>query len=465
MRRTLIVVAVCAAAFALAWSQRSVISDSLCSAKMGFWLCETRGLTYVDGRIEVRFWHSMSGTNGQAIDKMADDFNESQDQYHVEPIYQGGYPQSLKKLVSSFGTSSMPTMVQLDDIEVQFMIDSLAVTPVQQFIEIETFDLSDYDPRALAYYTVDDMLYAMPFNLSGPVLYYDKRAFEEAGLDPEKPPRTLDDVRAYSERLLTRNDDGSIKRNGISLAINAWYFEQMLAKQGALYANNENGRGDRATAVSFDSPAGREILAWWQEMVHEGLATNMGRDALQAMLNVLTGKSAMTIASTGSLQSVLIAIGPENAARFGVGALPAPASPQGGIVLGGAAVWIMNDRPTEEQQGAWEFLKYATQPSVQALWHVRTGYFPVRLSSWNMGRAAKLHKDYPQFTVARQQVLDSPLNNVTAGAVLGPFTQVRESVELAFEQVLVGGETPDEAMERARDESNRAIERYNRSVE
>ena len=134
------------------------------------------------------------------------------------------------------------------------------------------------------------------------------------------------------------------------------------------------------------------------------------------------------------------------------------------MVLGGAAMWIMSDRPDIEQRGAWEFLKYATQPQVQAQWHFDTGYFPVRVSSWDMEPAASLHRDFPQFTVARDQVLRSPSNKITAGAVIGPFTQVRETISEAFERVLVGGETPEEALDRARSESNRAIDRYNRSV-
>ncbi len=435
--------------------------------------CAARGLTYVDGRIEVRFWHSMGGANLDAAEKMVSGFNASQEKYRVVHIYQGDYPQSLKKLVSSFGTSAMPTMIQLDDIEVQFMVDSHAVTPVQKFIDRELqgadvahgypppFDLSDFEPRALAYYTVDGILYSMPFNLSGPILYYNKSVFEQAGLDPGKPPTTFDEIRQYSEKLRAKNPDGY----GIALSINPWFFEQMLAKQGALYANSGNGREGRATGVAFDSPEGREILTWWQDMVDSHLAKNYGRDSLQALVSVLSGESAMTIGSTGSLRGVLVAIGPENAARFGAGPLPAPYSPEGGIVLGGASIWIMSGRPEAEQEGAWEFLKYATRPDIQAQWHVDTGHFPVRVSAWDIEPAASLHKDFPQFTVARDQVMESPVNSATEGAVIGPFTQVRDTIEKAFEQVLVGGKTPEEALDSAREEADRAIERYNRSIE
>ena len=434
--------------------------------------CGGGGTRYSGDRVEVVFWHSMGGLNGDALQTMIDGFNDSQDEYRVRAIFQGGFADSLKKFVSSFGTDSMPAMVQLDDIQLRFMVDSEATVAPQSFIERDAasgdtsslqLDLPDIEPRAIDYYTLDGALRAVPFNLSGPVLYYDRDAFREAGLDPERPPTTLDEVRAYSERLLARDAGGAIVRNGIALNISPWYFEQMLAKQGALYANNGNGREDLATDVVFDGPAGEEILAWWGGMVDDGLATNVGRQGLQALLAVLTGKSAMAIESTAVMRSVLAALG-AGASRFGAGPLPAPQGEGGGIVLGGAAVWITRDRPEEEQLGAWEFLKYATQPQVQAQWHFDTGYFPVSTSAWDLEPAATLHRDFPQFAAAREQVLLSPRNPVTAGAVVGPFTQVRDSVSEAFERVLVGGETPAKALERAAEEADRAIERYNRSV-
>jgi sn-glycerol 3-phosphate transport system substrate-binding protein len=452
---------------------RVITASLLCFAALALSACGESGPRHRDGRVEVIFWHSMGGVNGDALERMADGFNSSQGEFHVRPVFQGGFADSLKKLVSSFGTASMPVLIQLDDIQLRFMVDSEATAPVQDFIDGEeerapqsglTVELADFEPRAIAYYSLDGKLRAMPFNLSGPVLYYDKNAFRDAGLDPERPPATLEDVRAYSEQLLRRNDAGEIIRNGIALNISAWYFEQMLAKQGAQYANNGNGRDALATEVRFDGPEGEAILAWWDDMVESGLATNVGQQGLQALLSVLSGKSAMAIESTAAMRSILQALGPA-AANVGAGPLPAPYSPDGGIVLGGAAAWIMSDRPEIEQRGAWEFLKYATQPEIQAQWHADTGYFPVRVSAWDLEPAATLHREVPQFTAAREQFLRSPVNRATEGAVIGPFTQVRESVVEAFEQVLVGGKSPRDAINAAADEANRAIERYNRSVE
>jgi ABC-type glycerol-3-phosphate transport system substrate-binding protein len=97
------------------------------------------------------------------------------------------------------------------------LIDSREIAPVQDFIDRESFDLSDFEPRLLDYYRVGDRLYSMPFNVSNPVLLYEKNSFREAGLDPEKPPQTLEELTEYSRKLVKRDSQGNVTRSGIAL--------------------------------------------------------------------------------------------------------------------------------------------------------------------------------------------------------------------------------------------------------
>jgi sn-glycerol 3-phosphate transport system substrate-binding protein len=419
-----------------------------------------------DGPVRIELWHSMSATLVAALQRMIDEFNASQTQYQVEAVFQGSYTDSLNKLISSMGAGNIPAIIQLDDVSTQIMIDSGAVVPMQEFIDAEGYDLSDFEPKGLAYYTQDGVLYSMPFNVAGPILYYDRFAFQEAGLDPDRPPATLDEVRQYSEQLLVRNDQGEITRSGIALQISGQIFEQMLAKQGALYANNGNGREGRATEVAFDSDAGKQIIEWWDEMVDSGLAMSTGRSGLDAMLAVASGRAAMAIESTAALSAVvaLIAVAGEDPARLGTGPLPAPAGEAGGIALGGASLWILKERPEEEQQGAWAFMKFAMSPEQQAQWHADTGYFTSRISAYDLPPAVQRRQQFPQFETAVKQLHDSPVNDATRGALLGPFNEVRDILTRAFEQVLSGGVDPASELEQAADEANNAIKEYNRTA-
>jgi sn-glycerol 3-phosphate transport system substrate-binding protein len=439
--------------------------------------CNDITVSHVDGRVKVTLWHSFTGSPADAVQAMADKFNDSQDTYFAEPSYQGEYSESLKKLVSSFGTNEMPSIVVMHDVATQFMIDSKIIVPAQDLADSEppppigdphAFRINDFEPRGLAYYTIGDTLYSLPFNFSGQILYYDKAAFRDAGLDPERPPGTLDEVREYSRRLLKENEQGEITRNGIALTISPWTFEQMLAKGSALYANNGNGREGRATATAFESQEGEAVLQWWRDMIDSGLAEDATGATGGPLLALATGKSAMAIASTAAIKDafqILAGINPALVERFGTGPLPGPPSSEGGVVLGGAAAWMISERPEEEQRGAWEFLKFATRADVQAQFHVDTGYFPVRVSSWNLEPAASLHEQFPQYSTARDQLLRSPINPATNGAVIGPFSLVRESVSEAFEHVLLEGDSPKDALREAAEESDREIERYNRFAE
>jgi sn-glycerol 3-phosphate transport system substrate-binding protein len=428
--------------------------------------CGAEDLRDDNGRYRIELWHSMSGPLTGALDRLVMDFNASQTEYRVEAVFQGSYVESLNKLIASLRGGDVPALIQLDDVSTQIMIDSGEIVPVQEFIDAEAYDLSDFDPRALSYYSQGGVLYSMPFNLAGPILYYDRRAFEEAGLDPNQPPRTLDEVRAYSEQLMVRNERGEVTRAGIALQISPWLFEQMLAKQGALYVDGANGRQERASEALFASAQGRAIIEWYDEMVESGLAIGTGRSGTDAMLAVAQGRAAMAMESTAALGAVvaLIAVSGEDPARLGTGPLPAPEGEGGGIVLGGASLWLLRDRPEEVQRGAWAFLKFAMEPEQQAQWHADTGYFTSRLSAYDLPAAVRRRQQFPQFETAVRQLRDSPDNTATQGALVGPFNEVRSLVVRAFEEVLGGGADPDLALERAAEEATDVIQEYNRTA-
>lgn len=419
------------------------------------------------GPVTITLWHSMGSPLSGSLQRIVDEFNASQTRYQVEALYQGSYTDSLNKLIASIRSDNVPTLIQLDDVSTQIMIDSEETKPIQDFIDDEQYDLSDFDPKVLSYYQVDGKLYSMPFNLAGPILYYDKEAFRDAGLDPEKPPATLEEVRQYAERLLKRDAQGNVTRYGIALSISPWIFEQMLAKQGALYVNDENGRTGRATQVVFDSEQGKKILQWYDDMVQDGLALNSGRDGATAMLSVASGGSAMAMESTAALgvAVALIALSGEDPARLGTGPLPAPASDaEGGIILGGASFWMLRKAASDEQQGAWEFIKFAASPAQQAQWHADTGYFPSRLSAYDLPPAIERRRAFPQFETAVRQLRDSPDNPATQGALLGPFKNVRDRVTDAFERVLSTGADPGNELKAAAEEADNIITEYNRTA-
>lgn len=412
--------------------------------------------------VKLVFWYSVGGKVAEATKKLVADFNASHPDIQVEAVFQGSYDEALNKLKQSITSKSTPSVIQVYDIGTRFMIDSKAVVPAQTWIDKEKFDMSGYEPNILAYYTVDNKLYSVPFNTSTPILYYNKTMFKEAGLDPEKPPVTFEDVTAAAQKLTVKDGSGKVTRPGLAIAIYGWFFEQLLAEQNAAYANNGNGRDSLATGVAFQSPQGEKILTWWSDMVKNGSAANMGRKTADTQKAFIAGQTAMTLDSTGVLGDILEGVN----GKFEVGTafMPHPADVKGGVIIGGGSLWMLGGHSAAEEKAAWEFVKFMTAPKQQAYWHVQTGYFPVTKAAYDEELVKKNQEKYPQFKVAVDQLHSTPINRFTQGALLGVFTQARQEIESAIEQVLSGQASPSEALKKAGDTINGAMERYNQTV-
>ena len=418
--------------------------------------------------VTFTFWHSMTAANEQTLEALADRFNSTHPWARVNLVFQGTYQDNLNKVLASLGSQELPALTQLEDTTIQRMVDSGAIVPMYEFIERDNYDLSDFEPRIIAYYSVQDKLNSMPFNVSNPILYYNKKALEDVGLDPDKPPRTLQEVREYSEKLIQRDAGGNVTRSGISLEISPWYFEQMMAAHGDLYVNNENGREARATEALFNNEAGLDILTWWQEMVADDLAVNVGRNpsGLDALLAIGVERVVMTIGSSAALRSVvdILESGEFPNVELGTGPMPLLEGSEGGVVVGGASFWILKARPVAEQEAAWEFVKFLVEPQSQAEWYAGSGYLPIRRSALELEPSVQVQEEYPHFAIAVEQLQAAPGGPATAGAVIGPFAEIREAISSAIERMLLKGGSPEDVLRGAAEEANRALEDYARRV-
>lgn len=410
-----------------------------------------------DAPIKVTWWHSMGGSGGAAIEQLAADFNASQSDIQVEAVFQGSYDESLNKLKASMDTSSGPTLVQVYEIGSRFMIDTGAIQPMQKFIDEDQFDVSQFEENILGYYTFDGQLYSMPFNSSNPILYYNKDMFREAGLDPDNPPTTFEEVTEAAEALTGGGQYGA------SFQVYGWFMEQFFANQGAEYVNNGNGRDALATESLVNSEAGLKVLTWWKDLVDRGLALNLGRNGSDSQSAFAAGQVGMILASTASLRGILNSVGDKF--EVGTGFLPRPANAgEGGVIVGGASLYMMNNRPEAEQKAAWEFVKYLVAPERQAVWQAETGYFPITNKAYDQEIVVNNMTEFPQFQTAVNQLHATQLNTATKGAVMGVFPEARQIVETAIEEALNGVKSPQNALDDAAAAITDALAQYNRTV-
>ena len=411
----------------------------------------------------ITWWHAMSGVNGDALNKIVAGFNASQSKIKVEAIFQGTYDDLLAKLNTAIASNAAPALVQVYDIGQAYMRDSGQVVPMQAFIDRDKFDTKDFEPAVINYYKYQDKLQSMPFNASTPILYYNKDAFKEVGLDPAKPPVTFTEIADAAKKLTKKDASGATVRYGFGPSIYGWLFEQLMATSGGLYADNGNGRDNRATKVVYNNAQGKAILDWWKAGVDGGYFFNPGIDNDGAANAFNAQKTAMYIESTARLRGHITTIAGKW--ELGTGLYPRPDSKpkEGGNIIGGASLYIMKSRPAAEQQAAWEFVKYAMTPAVQGQWQSDTGYYPIVKAAYDTGPSKDWSTKYPQFLTAINEIRDSPQNRFTNGAVIGVMPQARTRVNKMIESVLLGKETSQAALDSAAAEMNAAIDKYNKA--
>lgn len=408
---------------------------------------------------ELTFWYSMGGKGGEAITALVDAFNESQDEIRVVAEYQGAYDDAVNKLKSSALGNAGPDIMQLYEIGTKWMIDSEYAIPMQDFIDEEGYDVSHLEENILDYYTIDDKLYSMPFNTSTPILYYNKTAFEEVGLNPEVAPTNFDEILEYSEKL-TKKSGNITERYGYAMQIYGWFFEQFLIKQQLDYANEGNGRDNQATAVTFDTNQGAlNIINGWKTLVDSGLIANFGRNGDAVTDSFASGKVAMTIASTASLTDIKSKI--NDTFELGTAYFPAVSSTdEGGVSIGGASLWIMDKGDDDKAKAAFEFIKFMVSADVQAQWAQATGYFSVNKEAYEIPSMVEYLNNNPEFQTAIDQLREP---NNQSGALLGVFSEARAAIEENIEKVLNNELSASEAVLNLTKTINQALEKYNKA--
>jgi sn-glycerol 3-phosphate transport system substrate-binding protein len=337
--------------------------------------------------------------------------------------------------------------------------------PIQDCVDATDYDTDDFIPRTLDYYTVGGVLQSMPWTISNPVLLYDRSAFRDAGLDPDDPPDTLEELRAAAQQIV----DTRTRPHGMSLLVQPYVMEFLYAKSGLPYVNNGGGRDGRATESLLDDEEAVEIWRWWHDMVDSGLALDVGVDpeGTQHLFAIGNKQSAITFESTPALGPIAAVLesGQFPGLEIGVGALPA-LRPGGGVPVGDGSLWIPESGSAAERAAAWRFIEYLVDTPQQARLHAssRGGYIPIRRSAAEDPTVTALWADAPELRIAFDQLLAGEDDPAASGSVIGDYQGVRDAVRDALVAMLSGDLTPQEAATQADEQATEAIQAYNRRV-
>jgi len=408
-------------------------------------------------KVEITWWHAMSGSRLKVVEAIVDEFNQTHPDIQLNALYTGKYAETLTKYVAAYRTGTAPNLVQVYEVGTQTMLDSGAIVPVYKVPGMlgEEWDWAQYVIPITNYYSTDGNLWSMPFNSSTAMLYYNKDLFAKAGLDPNKPPRTWAEVEEYGKKLV---ESGAVD-HALSFGWPGWVFEQMFSYHNQLFADHDNGRKGHAEKVLFNGPFGEMVLDTWARLAKENVFLYGGPE-YSANTAFVSGQIAMLIQSTSSLSGIT------KGADFKVGTTFLPrfeGYPRGNSVIGGGSLWVTKGQSQEELAAVWEFLKFLAREDVAVQWHKGTGYFPtVNNAVQELLNEGWFSKDQNYLTAFLQILSGRRDTPAATGVRLGPFVQIREIERAAIEKAVSGKMTPKQALDEAAAKANQLLAQYNK---
>ncbi|HYD96413.1 MAG TPA: sn-glycerol-3-phosphate ABC transporter substrate-binding protein UgpB [Noviherbaspirillum sp.] len=395
---------------------------------------------------EITWWHAMQGALGERVNGLADQFNKSQSDYRVTPVFKGSYDEAMAAAIAAYRAGNAPHILQVFEVGTATMMYAKgAIKPVTEVMKAagEKFDPAVYVPAVAGYYTAPngDMV-SFPFNSSTTVFYYNKDMFAKAGLNPDKAPATWQEVLAAAAKLKAGGEKCTYTTGWQSWV----HLESFSAWHNVEFASKNNGFGGLDARLKFNSPLHVKHIENLANWAKQGYFTYAGRKN-EPEAKFYSGECAMLTSSSSAYANIS-----KNAKfKFAVAPLPyysdEPGAPQN-TIIGGASLWVMSGKQTEEYKAVAKFFKFLSQPEVQAKWHQETGYLPITTAAYELTRKSGFYEKSPGPQVAVQQMIVKTTAK-SRGLRLGSFVQIRTIVDEELEQVWGGRKTAKEALDNA----------------
>ncbi len=393
---------------------------------------------------KLTLWHAYGGSFGEQFEALVQDFNSTHPDIGVEPSYGGNLFTMRDKLLTAIAGNAAPDVAQIDQFWSSELAETGAIVRMQDFIDADPdIQKDDILEKAWETATYNGEIWSMPFSLSNIALYYNKALFEQAGLDPEKPPATWEELVEAGKALTQDTDgDGTVDQWGLWFPLkinrgNVYYWFAFLWQAGGQIFDAD------FTRAEFNGPAGVEALRLWDDLVHKHGIVPLAppEQGFEA------GKIAMIFASTARLNRYLAALGSDK-----LGMAPMPGHRRRATGIGGANLAILST--AEDKQAAWEFVKWMTSPETNLRWSMETGYLPLRRSVIQSDTYQAYLEKEPRARTILQQMPDAVVRpNIPA------YAPASREVGLAIEDVLFNNADPQTALDAAAAKANALLER------
>ena len=408
------------------------------------------GAALADTEIDFYYPVQVGGPVTKVVDGYVQKFMEANPGITVAPIYAGNYNDTTTKALTAAKAGTPPAVAVLLATDVFTLIDEDVIDPIDDFIKTDEDKawLDGFMPAYLKSAQTEGHLWSVPFQRSTAVMYYNKQAFKEAGLDPEKYPVTWDEMVAAGKAVTAKDAAGQVTRWGVGIAGNVgsaqWLFGALVAHNGGTLVN------EAGTETYLTDPNVVEALQYWVDLstkdaIHPPGIFEWGT----APADFLAGRVAMIWHTTGNLANI------RKNATFDFGLAPFPGHPTPASVLGGGNLYIFKDASDEQKAAAYKLIQFLTSDEILADWAVQTGYVAPRDGSWETEAMKTYVADAPQALVALKQIPASvPEFSTHENA------RTTKILNDALAAALTGNKTAQAALAEAQDQIDRILKPY-----
>ena len=380
----------------------------------------------------LTFWHYWDGANGQALQKLIDQYQKDHPGVTIKAEFVPGSDLQTKLQTAITGRRT-PSMAIADLTNMPALVRSGALTALDPYAARSKVNLGDYFQGPMVYGQYQAHQYSLPVSASNLALYYNKDLFRQAGLDPNKPPKTWEELQAMSKVIRAKT-----KKQGYELFSQggegtSWQWQVFLWGAGGQILNKAN------TAAAFNSPAGVRALQYWVDLV-KNQSSSVSPWGLFGR-----GDSAMVMDGSWMTQFF-----PEQI-DFELGAAPFP-FPKGmkpATNMGGEQVFVFNS-DAATQQAAWDFINWFSSTPVQIQWDRLTGFMPVKKSV----ASAPSYRNWVKNTRPLLQPFVDSMAFANPRPPVPQYAQLSDRLAQAVQEALSGQATPAAALNRAAQDVN-----------
>ncbi|HEY2133953.1 MAG TPA: sn-glycerol-3-phosphate ABC transporter substrate-binding protein UgpB [Acetobacteraceae bacterium] len=433
-----------------------------------------------DGKTKVVFWHAMNGALGEEVNRLATAFNASQAEVEVQPVFKGSYPDLLTAAIAAARAGQAPHLAQIFEVGTGTMLAAGPAVKQAWQLSQETgvkIDPANYVPAVRGYYSLSDgRMASIPFNSSTTVMWYNKDAFAMAGLDPENPPSTWQELVAQARVLKDKwaiptmtkaKADGKTVPDLVAMTT-AWptwiHVEQYSALHNLPFASKSDGFDGLDAVLEFNSPKHVKHIQRLLDMAKEGTFRYAGRDNSASPI-FTAGGAGIQFDSSGNRGDIA------KGAQFRWAETYMPYDPEiikapNNAIIGGASLWCMTapKRTPAEYAGVARFIGFLATPENAAAWHQHTGYVSVTLAGYELSKQQGFYDKNVGADLPLKELTRGTVTNNSRGLRLGRLPEIRNIMQEELEKALQGQQTAQQAMDASATRGNRVLREFEKSV-